>query len=201
MTVVPVAVAAGEVDARGGKADGGVLIASVEGAVDVGEGDVDGVSGEVMMGVAIVALVVGGVYGIVVIGYLDARYGLAVGVGDGAFDVIGGFGSPVFDGTAAKVYAHGCGGQCEKPVLEFQVTYFHIRSRVVLVEEFPSEAEVEAELLGGVAGDDAVGLFLEVAVEVSGFGVDAGAFDLQVDEEVGPDVVAHFNLVLAVEDA
>ena len=55
-------------------------------------------------------------------------------------------------------------------------------------------------MLGRVVGDNAVGLSLEVAVEVAGFGVDGGTFDLQVDKEVGPQVVAYFDLVLTVED-
>ena len=50
-------------------------------------------------------------------------------------------------------------------------------------------------------GQNAEGMVFDKGVEVRGLGIDAGTFDLQVDEEVCPQVVAHFGVVLAVEDS
>ena len=56
----------------------------------------------------------------------------------------------------------------------------------LLVEKLPGEAVEEAEGGAGVVGEgEVVGFAFEEAVEVAGFEVDAGAFDLEVDEEVG----------------
>ena len=61
---------------------------------------------------------------------------------------------------------------------------------------------MEAECLAGVVGEEEVGggCFPE-CVEVSGFEVDAGAFDLEVDESVGPEVSADGEGVLLEEES
>ena len=71
----------------------------------------------------------------------------------------------------------------------------------MLVEKVPGHAPEEAEAGARVVGEEEVArVALPEGVEVAGLDVDAGALDLQVDEGVGPDVVANLGF-LHVEEA
>ncbi len=107
MTVAPT-----ERHARSGNNDRGVFVAAVFGAVDVGEGDiVDGQTGKCAFeGEGVSSLGVGGVVGMAIMVDFNPRHGLPVGVGDGTFDMIGGFGSAVFHRALGTADAQGCGG-------------------------------------------------------------------------------------------
>ena len=48
-------------------------------------------------------------------------------------------------------------------------------------------------------GENEERMFLDKGVEVGGFGIDAGAFDLDIDKKVCPKVIAYLHLVLTKE--
>ena len=65
----------------------------------------------------------------------------------------------------------------------------------------PCESKKEPKQLGRIVGQDEMVGALNQCVEVSGLGIDGSSFDLQVDEDIGPKVIAHRDFVLTVENA
>jgi len=70
------------------------------------------------------------------------------------------------------------------------------------VEEVPDDTPEEAEFLAWIMGEEeVVGVRLPQGIDMARFCIDAGPLDLQVNEEITPNVVSHLCLVLMVEQS
>ena len=64
------------------------------------------------------------------------------------------------------------------------------------IEEIPGQTPEEAELLAGIVGEEEITwMALPESVEMASFKVDAGTFDLKIQEDVSPEIVAHLAIL------